>query len=114
MSVQTRAVRRAFADVTQQIEKAEGVTQLLLGLFETDIEIGFSNSITARQLLDRGERQAEQLRDQPLNAGAQPAGGRRVPLRRRARNLSAEPVQRRASGCAPNPQRARQLVRGIG
>ena len=67
VTVQNARVERALANATVEAQKAEQVTSLLLGLFEAS-EGGraFSDTVTARDILDRGVARAQQLAGQPV------------------------------------------------
>jgi serine/threonine-protein kinase len=67
VTVQNARVERALAHATVEAQKAEQVTDFLLGLFEAS-EGGraFSDTITARDILDRGIARARQLSGQPV------------------------------------------------
>jgi serine/threonine-protein kinase len=67
ITVQRRRVERALAQATVEAQKAERVTDLMLGLFEAS-EGGraFSDTVTARDILDRGIARAHQLTGQPV------------------------------------------------
>ena len=67
LAVNARRVRATLARLEQEKSKAEGSTQFLVGLFSQNIPgFGPRDTLTAQQLLARGEKQAEALRDQPL------------------------------------------------
>jgi tetratricopeptide (TPR) repeat protein len=66
VTVQRERVRRALDEATLGTQRAEQVTDFMLSLFE-ESEAGHSlnDTLTARSLLDRGQRQAEELSGQP-------------------------------------------------
>lgn len=66
VTVQSGRVRAALAEARIQTEKAEQVSAFLMGLFEAS-EPGEApgDTITARELLERGVRRAEELDAQP-------------------------------------------------
>ena len=67
VTLNARRVRETLARIEQEKSKAEGSTQFLVGLFSQNVPgLGPRDTLTAQQLLARGERQAEALRDQPL------------------------------------------------
>ena len=67
VTVNARRARATLARVEQEKSKAEGSTRFLVGLFSQAVPgLGPRDTITAQQLLERGERQAAALRDQPL------------------------------------------------
>ena len=67
LDVNARRVRATLARLEQEKSKAEGSTQFLIGLFsQTGPGGGPRDPVTAQELLARGEKQAEALRDQPL------------------------------------------------
>jgi tetratricopeptide (TPR) repeat protein len=67
LTMHARRVRATLARVEQERTKAEGSTQFLVGLFSANGQgFGPRDTLTAQQLLERGERQAESFRDQPL------------------------------------------------
>jgi serine/threonine-protein kinase len=67
LTVNARRMRATLARVEQEKTKAEGSTQFLVGLFSENIPgFGPRDTLTAQQLLARGERQADALSDQPL------------------------------------------------
>ena len=67
LTVHARNMRATLARVEQEKAKAEGSTRFLVGLFSENIPgFGPRDTLTARQLLARGEQQADALRDQPL------------------------------------------------
>ena len=67
ITVQRARVERALDQATIEAQKAEQVTDLMLGLFEAS-EGGraFSDTVTARDILDRGIARAHQLAAQPV------------------------------------------------
>jgi tetratricopeptide (TPR) repeat protein/predicted Ser/Thr protein kinase len=68
LGVNARRVRATLARLEQEKMKAEGSTQFLVGLFSQNIPgFGPRDTLTAQQLLARGEKQADALRDQPLS-----------------------------------------------
>jgi len=66
VTVQSQRVRRALAEATLGTQRAEQVTDFMLSLFE-ESEAGrtLNDTLTARTLLDRGQRRAEELAGQP-------------------------------------------------
>jgi tetratricopeptide (TPR) repeat protein len=67
LTMHARRMRATLARVEQEKVKAEGSTQFLFGLFSENVPgFGPRDTLTAQQLLARGERQADALRDQPL------------------------------------------------
>ena len=67
LTVHARRMRASLARVEQEKTKAEGSTQFLVGLFSENVPgFGPRDTLTAQQLLARGEYQADALRDQPL------------------------------------------------
>jgi serine/threonine-protein kinase len=67
LDVNARRVRATLARLEQEKSKAEGSTQFLIGLFgQNGPGGGPRDPVTAQELLARGEKQAEALRDQPL------------------------------------------------
>jgi tetratricopeptide (TPR) repeat protein/tRNA A-37 threonylcarbamoyl transferase component Bud32 len=67
LTMHARRMRATLARVEQEKVKAEGSTRFLLGLFSENVPgFGPRDTLTAQQLLARGERQADALRDQPL------------------------------------------------
>jgi serine/threonine-protein kinase len=66
VTVQREHVRRALDEATLGTQRAEQVTDFMLALFE-ESEAGhtLTDTLTARTLLDRGERHAEELSGQP-------------------------------------------------
>ena len=69
-TVQRARTERALARATLEAQKAEKVTDLMLGIFEAS-ERGraFSDTVTARALMDRGIARARALTDEPLVRG---------------------------------------------
>ena len=67
LTVHARRMRATLARVEQEKIKAEGSTQFLVGLFSENVPgFGPRDTLTAQQLLARGEREADALRDEPL------------------------------------------------
>ena len=67
LTMHARRMQLTLARVEQEKTKAEGSTQFLLGLFSENVPgFGPRDTLTAQQLLTRGEQQADALRDQPL------------------------------------------------
>jgi serine/threonine-protein kinase len=67
LTVHARRMRVTLARVEQEKTKAEGSTRFLVGLFSENVPgFGPRDTLTAQQLLVRGEHQADALRDQPL------------------------------------------------
>jgi serine/threonine-protein kinase len=67
LTVHARRMRESLARVELEKTKAEGSTAFLVGLFSENVPgFGPRDTLTAQQLLARGERQANSLRDQPL------------------------------------------------
>jgi serine/threonine-protein kinase len=67
VTVQTRHIRSALAQATTEARKAEQVTSFMLGLFEAnDPAEALGDTITARELLERGAARARSLDGQPI------------------------------------------------
>lgn len=67
LTMNAQRMRDTLARVEQEKTKAEGATQFLVGLFSPKVPgFGPRDTLTAPLLIARGERQMEELRDQPL------------------------------------------------
>jgi serine/threonine-protein kinase len=67
LTMNARRMRAALARAEQERAKAEGAAQFLVGLFSPKVPgLGPRDTLTAPLLIARGERQMEELRDQPL------------------------------------------------
>ena len=70
VTVQRANVTRALAQATVEAKKAEQVTDLMLGLFqESEGGRAFTDTVTARALLDRGILRAREMAAQPVVQG---------------------------------------------
>jgi tetratricopeptide (TPR) repeat protein/tRNA A-37 threonylcarbamoyl transferase component Bud32 len=66
VTVQRARVERALAEAKTEAQKAEQVTDLILRLFEADQNTSFADSITVREILNRGLARTQQLVGQPV------------------------------------------------
>src|SRR5690606_19441894 len=66
VSVQASQVRRALGQARLEAEKSAEVTEFLIGLFEAgEPSEGWGVNLTGGELLERGVRRADELRDRP-------------------------------------------------
>ena len=67
LTVNERQLRATLTRVEQERTKAEGSTRFLVEMFSENVPgFGPRDTLTAQEVLARGEQQAEALRDQPL------------------------------------------------